>query len=563
MRNLIYLLTFFLSQNWVSAQHVKDPVGEKRRMEFDKAYFAGMKEKMVNNFTDAENEFRNALRIDPKNAAAQYQLATVLLSRGQASEAVLHSEKAFLAESSNEWYARLLIELYKNEKRYADAIPIAERIYKEGKDAHFLYELSGLYLLTKKYKKAIQVLDRVEQIQGVTEQTSRQKEEIYLQKGDLKGAIRELEKLSRTFPDQVLYRGMLADLYMQGKREREGEAIYLDILRKDPISGQAAFSLAAYYHGKGKLDTYLEYLLKGMRSSLDANTKTQVLATFIPSQQLGTKHVDAIRQLVDAFLETHRDEPQPYMFLGDRELQDRNLEKAREYYLRAIEKDSSFTVAWDQILICDQGMERYDLLRDDCSLIIARYPEYAQAYLFKSIACRQLKQYELALEVARAGLIHATDENLLLSMLTNLGDIAWYAGAHEVSDSAYEAVLGIEPNHALALNNFAYFLSLRNKDLDRAESMSKRSIELDPNNSSNLDTYGWILFLKKDYTGARNYIERSLAITPENAEVLEHLGDVLYRLNLPEEALRNWEKAKRLGAQSEALELKIRLKKLP
>lgn len=560
----ILLLILLLSAHTVlRAQPGKDKLTESQRMAFDKAYFSGVKEKMVNNLTEAETEFRNALKIEPTNPAAAYELARVLVAMGRTDEAMMQAEHATAGEPANEWYARLLIELYKNTRRYADAAKVCERSYKAGGDVFFLYELSGLQVLNGKLSKAIQALDRVEQQRGISEQTSRQKEEIYLQKKDLKGAIKELEKLSNAFPDQVNYRGLLADLYMQARRDKEALAIYEDILRKDPRSGQAAFSLADYYQRKKDMKTCLQYLVMGIRSSMDIETKTTVLSEFIPSGLFGEQHADAVKQLIAAFAGTHPEAPQPFMFLGDQRLQERDLEGARAEYFKALGKDSAYSRAWDQILVCDQLLSKWDWMRDDCASVLHYFPEYVQAYLFRSVACRQLKDYGCALKSAHDGVSKATEETMLLQMLTNLGDIAWYANAYDLSDSAYEAVLAIDPNNTLTLNNYAYFLSLRGKDLDRAASMSKLSVELDPNNSSNLDTYGYILFLKKEYQQAKTYIEKSLSLQPDNAEVLEHLGDVLFRMGDTASALRNWERAKELGGTGDKLDQKIREKKLP
>ena len=178
------------------------------------------------------------------------------------------------------------------------------------------------------------------------------------------------------------------------------------------------------------------------------------------------------------------------------------------------------------------------------------------------MACRFLKQYDKALKSAKEGLYLADNQELTVQLLTNLGDIANYAGQYNLSDSAYEATLLIAPDNSMALNNYAYFLSLRKEKLNKADSMSLRSIELDPENASNLDTYGWILFQKKEYEKAKSHIEKSLKISPENKEVLEHMGDIYYKLNEPGKALEYWQKSKDLGSVSEELLNKIKNKKL-
>ena len=52
------------------------------------------------------------------------------------------------------------------------------------------------------------------------------------------------------------------------------------------------------------------------------------------------------------------------------------------------------------------------------------------------------------------------------------------------------------------LNNYAYFLSEENKDLDKAHKMAKKVFEKFPQMPTYVDTYAWVLFIKKDYKEA-------------------------------------------------------------
>ena len=531
-------------------------------MEFDKLFFDGIREKLNNNFPEAEICFRKALAIDDNNANVHFQLATVLFQQKREQEALFDAEAAVKLDPSNDWYNKFLVELYKNQKKFKEAAKICETFYKKSKDVNYLYELSGLEILQGNYSKALKALDLIEKQQGVQEDLSRQKEQIYLSLNKLGKAIKEIEKLSKAYPTEYSYQGMLADLYMANGKEKEALTIYFRILQADSSNGYAAFSLSDYYRIKNDTAKYFYYLQKGISSNVDSKIKFQVIAKLIPSNDFGPLQKHNCHLLVDLFMLSNPDDPAPFLFKGDLFLQDRNLEDARKYYVLAIGRNGNSLVAWEQILFCDQQLQRYDYMQLDCEKLIELFPTYANAYLFHSIASRFLKQYDKALKSAREGLMVADDKEVTLQLLNNLGDVAHYAKQYSLSDSAYEAALLMEPNNSNALNNYAYFLSLRNEKLNKADSMSLRSIELDPDNASNLDTYGWILFQKKDYENARIYVEKSLKINPESAEVLEHLGDILFKLKEPDKALEYWQRAKEHGADSEALLKKLRIKKL-
>ena len=333
--------------------------------------------------------------------------------------------------------------------------------------------------------------------------------------------------------------------------------MYSEILRVEPNNGYAAFSLADYYKSKEDLEKYYEKVKLGMASKVDPNAKLKMLSILIPSKVFGSDHLKKCDTLVDVFLETNANNPEPYLFKGDLFLQQSDFENAREWYVKATEVNPSELVAWDQIIVCDQQLSKFDWMKEDCKKMMELFPQYPAPYIYYGVACKRLGKIEEALNPSRLGITFATDEESLISLLLNLSDVAFHSNLYELSDSAFEAVLAMSPDNSLALNNYAYFLSLRNKDLDKAENLSKRSLVFDPTNAASLDTYGWILFMKGDYEQAKVQIEKSLKSFENSAEVIEHYGDILFKLGQKEAALIQWKKAGSLGGNSPVLNKKI------
>ena len=129
------------------------------------------------------------------------------------------------------------------------------------------------------------------------------------------------------------------------------------------------------------------------------------------------------------------------------------------------------------------------------------------------------------------------------------------------SNLSYEKALQLNPNNAYVLNNYAYYLSLRNEELEKAASMSKLSNELEANNASFQDTYAWVLFKQKNYKEARTWIEKAIKLNKESATQLEHYGDILYHLGEQDGAVEQWKLAQSKGEKSEILKKKIYEKK--
>ena len=113
------------------------------------------------------------------------------------------------------------------------------------------------------------------------------------------------------------------------------------------------------------------------------------------------------------------------------------------------------------------------------------------------------------------------------------------------------------------MNNYRYYLSLRADSLDKAERMSLLSNTLQPNTSSFQDTYAWILYKNAKYADAKIWLEKALENgAKNNGTILEHYGDVLYKLGDTEKAFEYWQKAKQTGESSEFLDKKIADKQL-
>jgi Tfp pilus assembly protein PilF len=132
------------------------------------------------------------------------------------------------------------------------------------------------------------------------------------------------------------------------------------------------------------------------------------------------------------------------------------------------------------------------------------------------------------------------------------------------SDENYDKALELDPKDPNVLNNYAYFLSVRGEKMDKAELMSKESNALEPDQGSYEDTYGWIMYKQGKYSDAKIWIEKSLSHgSDKSATVLEHYGDILYKLGDTNKAYEYWLKAKNAGeGASEFLDKKLEGKKL-
>ena len=143
-----------------------------------------------------------------------------------------------------------------------------------------------------------------------------------------------------------------------------------------------------------------------------------------------------------------------------------------------------------------------------------------------------------------------------------MGDIYHTKKQMAEAYAAYDSSLVYNPSNIGALNNYAYYLSVERRDLDKAEEMSYKTVKAEPNNSTYLDTYAWILFEKGNYAEARIYIDNAMKNDGEKSDVIvEHCGDIYFMTGDVESALKYWKKALEMGSESKTLKQKIEKKK--
>jgi len=144
-----------------------------------------------------------------------------------------------------------------------------------------------------------------------------------------------------------------------------------------------------------------------------------------------------------------------------------------------------------------------------------------------------------------------------VNILGTLGLIYDGQKKYNLCDSVYESALKIDSTNALVNNNYAYSLSERGIQLERALKMVDISLKAEPKNSSYLDTRGWIYFKMGNLEKAKADIEAALKISNKNPTMLEHLGDIVFKIGQKDYAKELWQKALKMDSTNTELRQKV------
>ncbi len=522
----------------------------------------GMRYIMTDEPTKALAQFEKLLQKDPTNAASQYAIASALLKSGKTTEALPFATKAYQLDKTNKFYGLQLAEIYVKQKRYADAEVIYENILKTSTDnAEYGVELAAIYLFDDKPDKALETYDRVEKVMGMNEEITRQKQRIYLKQNKIDLAVAEAEKLIAAEPgdDDYLIEG--AELLIANDRPPQAVNWLEKALKINPDNAQAHIMLADVYQKQGNLQKCSQELTYVFANpNLDAGSKARVLASYVnvAGDNPAAKQ-DALR-LARELGKTAPNEPKAQVMLAELLMQQNQKAEARDAYIRAVRTDPSVYEVWGAILQIDNDLNQIDSLLTHSEKALEVFPTQGLFWYSNGVANLAKKSYQPAVDaLEESRKLSAGNVELTTAINAQLGDAYNAIGDNAKSDEAYELALKQDPLNDLVMNNYSYFLSLRNEKMDRALQLSTKLVERNPTNPTFLDTHAWVLYIRKDYTKARQFLEKAVAADPAavSGTIIEHYGDALYKTGEREKAVEQWKRAKAKGDTSDALDKKI------
>jgi tetratricopeptide (TPR) repeat protein len=535
------------------------PKAEKQII-FEQTLVEAIKAEQVENNTDkAIRRYEKCLSLNDKSAVVMYKLGNLYLENKRVQEASDLLEKATKLQPENFYYKESLIEAYKKQNRPGKIIKVYEDLIEQNPNKLVYYfEMANVYMVMREPDKALKIFENLEKERGYIPQFSRAKIRIYGAINDFEKAEAEAKKLIASDPYNKEYYGILIDLYLSFGKEDMVARIYEDILTFDPEDGKAQLVLADYYFRRNNFEKSEEYSWLAIQNlTLDVDSKISFLLINYASYGV-SENGDVLFEFADALVRVHPDEAKPYAFRADLLARTGKYDLAHIDYKKALDFDKDNLIIWNKVIGYYTEKRNFEKAIETVDEALNYFPSSPELYYFKGISLSQLKEYKKAASTMEEGLIYLVDnKNLEFEYYSNLGEIYNSLKEYAKSDKYYDKALKLKPNDPFILNNYAYYLSLRNEKLDKALEMSDKSLKMEPKSPSYLDTYGWILFLKGDLEGAIEYLEKAVELKPYDADILEHLGDAFYKNGQKDEAIKKWEKAIKKGGDKERLEKKI------
>ena len=513
-------------------------------------YFSkGLELKYKDDVEGAIENFEKALEFMPDDAASMFELSEQYVKAGRVEEAFAMVKEAAKIDPENKWYQMRLARFYRNFEQYAEFIAVYEPLTeKYPEDIDLLSELIDVYMVSEEYDNALRKLDLLETQLGANPLITEQRLEIFKRQGKTKEVITTLQELIANNPENTRFYHMLAKVYMENKKEKEAAKLYEQIKTIDPNDPYINISLLEYYEKKGDLNKAFDELIAAIRNkNLDYNTKANIYEYWFNKYQ-NNKDIDQQAFLAgNAFIETYPDTKMGYLVLGSYYLNSKNYPSCSDMAQKALKLDPSNYAAWQNLVWCDVSMNENDSLMRHASQALQFYPTQPIFYWFTGSAYATAGQNEEAVSYFEKGRRFVTDKSMLADFDSYIGDLYHTIGDTEQAYLAYDRALANAPDRSLVLNNYAYFLALEGKDLEKALAMAAHAVELEPDNAVYLDTYAWVLYQKGEYEAAETQMSKSIKLLKQpDKTYYQHYADILEKVNKLDKAEEYRNKAKAL-----------------
>jgi tetratricopeptide (TPR) repeat protein len=562
--SILILISFgAFSQEKLSRKERKQQLDEAQA---SRLFIDGQRFLMLEDFDRAYFYFQKAREISPDQPAINFKIAEILLRANQVDKALEFGMKAVEMDPDNKYYNLVMAEVYSKQGDTKKAAAILENLMANSEEnQNYILDLASLYLAGNEFDKALAALSSAEEFYGMAPQITLQKQRIYLRKNDLKSAITEGEKLIDSQPGNSQYVINLVEiLFNNGKTD---EAILLVNKSLKAYPNQPDLQMAAYalYKDKGDVELAEELITTAFANpDLEAQVKAQAFSGILQEPK-STRRNSLIATLAESMLANHPNDADVLTVIGDKKLFEGDQEGALESYRQAIAiNPSNPQVLQGVITTMFELGKNFAEIEQITETAVGEFPDKPEFWFFDGTAKLALKKGPEAETSLNKALEINKGKNPQLDLLVNgqLGDAYHLTGNTEKAFEAYEAVLKVKPDDEHVLNNYAYYLSLAKKDLEKAKKMSEQLVKKFPKNATYLDTHAWVLFQLKDYEGAKTYMEMAMKYEESPSGVmLEHYGDILYHLGNSNEAIAYWKKAEGGEETSEFLLKKIKDKK--
>ena len=542
MKKLTYIV--IASLVWASCGSTKksaSTVEQSKKMEippFEQTFFDALTQKSIGNKDKAYGLFRQCIEMDNSQPAPYYELARIDLEKDNPESAVTNAKIAVDKNPENEWYHAVLAEAYQKQAEYKNAISHYKKALALNPGNRTYYDkIIDNYSMLQDTSGALEYMNAKEDRFGVSEELSFAKYDLYLANGKIQQAEKELKKLINHYPDEIRYRGMLAEFYgSQGQKEKALEQY--EIMREmEPENGLLHWQLGHHYISIGEKDPAFDEFVQAFKSpDIKASHKIDLIRAY---QHDGDQQ--RANALIEIVKDTHPSNPEIQIMSGDLAMEKNDFASALNHYKKALEEDPANQDLWIKTLKLEYTLGEGILLKKDASKAANLFPVQPIVYLYKALGEILTGNYGEAKNTLSIGKEYVIGDDKLLGMFYEQQGIAAYRmGEDTRAEEYFQKALQKIPNEPHVLKSYWLYLL----DKGQVDNVREALINL-TNNRTNPEiehVQAQLYSLEGNFQKGSNLFKRLLQDNPGyDVDAREHYGDLLKKQGKIAEAKKIWE----------------------
>jgi tetratricopeptide (TPR) repeat protein len=536
-------------------------------------FIKGNMSEMKGDYAEAILEYQEALQFEDA-AGIHYALSKDYIILNKLSKSLTHAKAAVKKAPENVDYNFLLAQIYSMARIIDSASLYYEQVIKlDSSNFQAYYNLGKIYESTKP-RKALSIYDKLLERTGPEWNVLVKIADLNERMGNVDETIITVEELIKLDPSNLQLKKLLIESYIKtGRAEmaliytNEAMELFPEDLELIEYKANALIQLGAWEEGAQ------EYLKIVNSDDVTFESKIGIATAFLSET---TRDTTILPLAKDVLTQIEKDSSnwQTNLFLGEIAVQENNDSLALEYFRKAADGAEWNSQVWQRFAVLLYEAQMTDEILEKLPAVANNFPDNfvlqivlglsysqeglhdeAEPVLHKAVKLQpddlnalnaygftlnQLNRNSEAITYLEKALALSPDN---IPIMGTLGLIYDSMEEFDKSDALYEDALKIDSTNALILNNYAYSLAERGVNLQRALRMSLISNEEVPENSSYLDTLGWIYYKLGRYEEALEKIDEAMIFDDNNATLMDHLADVHYKLGNVEEAISLWQKA--------------------
>ena len=528
-------------------------------------YTEGLKLKTIDDDrAEARRLFLKAVEQDSTYAPAWYELADAMLYIAPDS-AVDYAQRAAAADTTNKWFRRRLGQALLVARRYGEAIPVYETLVRTDREPDNYRLLAMLYEQNDRPFSAIAILDSADGQFGILPPLSDYKRRLLLETRQFDRALQEAQRAVDAVPYAPENHIALAEVHERRGEDSLAYASYRKAVAVDSTSLYAWASLGDYFLRRKDNAANLEVTQHLFElDQMPLKDKVDVFKRLTADRRFYREYYPQLNRLAATLSIKYPDDKDVVTLYADHLISSGMIEQALEVYKNHIDDEPPQLDYFTVIASIESYLEHPDSADYYLGLALERFPDNAEVHIRRGGLQLLDKRYDEALESFRTALKFAQDDEQTSLIWGYIGDTYHSRSEGRRADmkrcyAAYDKALKADARNSSVLNNYAYFMSLEGRNLDRALEMATLATELSENNSTYIDTRAWVLYRMGRYEEAKNLMRQALSLDrTDSPELRLHYGDILAALGDKYMAEVYWRRALEHGyTDVEAIEQRI------